>query len=93
MSIKHFIVAALVSIVSFGGLGPAFATGSYYKGIDPASPRQTKSVSQKLNKDATGSINPRAVTYGFPVIVGQPRGSAPVNKGGEGGYYQGISRQ
>ncbi|AFL49474.1 hypothetical protein ABIE78_004755 [Sinorhizobium fredii] len=84
------LAAALVATAVLGGASAAFAGGSYYEGIsdkplftepapkagDEAAVRRTNG---SIDRTSTGAVSDYAV---------QPK---PV-RGGEGEYYQGVSR-
>ncbi|YCI06290.1 hypothetical protein M1D34_30215 (plasmid) [Ensifer sp. D2-11] len=90
MTIKHYIAAALASFVALASVAPALANFDYYEGADINVKRGATSAAKKLDGRATGGIRTKAATYGFPSTAKpDPR----VVKGGEGEYYQGLSRQ
>ncbi|MDW9393076.1 hypothetical protein [Sinorhizobium meliloti] len=90
MTIKHYIAAALTSFVVLASVAPALANFDYYEGVDINAKRGTASAVKKPDGGATGGIRTNAATYGFPSTA---KPVLRVVKGGEGEYYQGLSRQ
>ena len=85
------LAAALVATAVLGGASAAFAGGSYYEGISPTplyterAPKAgdesstVRHANGSVDRTSTGSVSDYAVA---PKLV----------RGGEGEYYQGISR-
>lgn len=90
MTTKYLIATAVASLVAVASVGPALATGSYYEGIDINAKSRAPSAAKKIDGRATGGIRTNAATYGFPNAT-EPR--PVIAKGGEGEYYQGLSRR
>jgi predicted transcriptional regulator len=89
MTIKHFIAAALASFVALASVAPALANFDYYEGVDINAKRGVASAAKKPDGRATGAIRTKAATYFFPSTA---KPVPQVVKGGEGEYYQGLSR-
>jgi len=87
MNTKYRIVTALASLITLASVGPAFATGDYYAGVDVNAQRERPAAAKVTDRRATGSIGTKASTYGFP----NARETRPAFKGGEGEYYHGIN--
>ena len=90
MTTKHYIAAAIVSFGTLASFGPALAAFDYYEGVDINAKSRAASAAKKTDDGATGGIRTNSATYGFPSTV---KPVQRVVKGGEGGYYQGLSRQ
>ncbi len=90
MTTKHFIATALASFVTLASVGPALAAFDYYEGVDINAKSGASSAVKKSDDSATGGIRTNSATYGFPTAA-EP-GRPVISKGGEGEYYQGISR-
>ncbi len=90
MTTEHYIAAALASFVAIASVGPAFANFDYYDGVDINAKRGANSAAEKTDGRATGGIRTNADAYGFPSTA---KPVPQVVKGGEGEYYQGISRR
>ncbi|MCA1440110.1 hypothetical protein I6F07_07700 [Ensifer sp. IC4062] len=90
MTTKHFIATALASFVALASVGPALANFDYYEGVDINAKRGGTSAAKKTHGRVTGGIRTNAGTYGFPSTA---KPVPQVVKGGEGEYYQGISRR
>ncbi|WEX78501.1 hypothetical protein PYH37_003397 [Sinorhizobium numidicum] len=90
-AIHTALAATLVATAVLGGASAAFAGGSYYEGISPTplhterAPNAGDEVSVRRAED--GSID-RTSTGAVSNYGSQPK----VISGGEGEYYQGISR-
>lgn len=89
-AIHSALAAALVAAAVIGGASAAFAGGSYYEGISPSplyTGRAAKSGGETVRHNANGTIDRTATgsVYGY---ARQPK----MIPGGEGEYYQGLSR-
>ncbi|ASY62267.1 pirin [Sinorhizobium sojae CCBAU 05684] len=89
-AIHSALAAALVAVAVIGGASAAFAGGSYYEGISPSplyTGRAAKSGGETVRHNANGTIDRTATgsVYGY---ARQPK----MIPGGEGEYYQGLSR-
>ncbi|ODR89216.1 hypothetical protein [Sinorhizobium alkalisoli] len=89
-AIQTAFAAALVATAVLGGATAAFAGGSYYEGVSPTplyTGRTAKAGGETVRYNANGTIDRTA--------TGSVYGYAPQPKaipGGEGEYYQGLSR-
>ncbi|MEY9781814.1 hypothetical protein [Sinorhizobium fredii] len=84
------LAAALVATAVLGGASAAFAGGSYYEGISPTplyTERAPKAGDEAAVRRPNGSID-RTSTGSVSDYAVQPK----LVRGGEGEYYQGISR-
>lgn len=90
MITKISISAALVSFVTFASVGPAIAAFDYYEGTDINAKRGAPTAAKRTDGRTTGGIRTKAATYGFPNGIEPALKSV---KGGEGEYYQGLSRR
>ncbi|OAP40570.1 hypothetical protein AU381_01265 [Sinorhizobium glycinis] len=84
------LAAALVATAVLGGASAAFAGGSYYEGISDKplfTERALKAGDEAAVRRANGSID-RTATGSVSDFAVQPK----LVRGGEGEYYQGISR-
>jgi hypothetical protein len=83
------LAAALVATAVLGGASAAFAGGSYYEGISPT-PLYTERAPKAGGEAAVrrnGSVD-RTFTGSVADYASQPK----LIRGGEGEYYQGLSR-
>ncbi|HXV32297.1 MAG TPA: hypothetical protein VD840_18350 [Sinorhizobium sp.] len=88
-AIHTALAAALVATAVFGGASAAFAGGSYYEGISPT-PLYTERAPKARDEAAVrrnGTLD-RTFTGSVSDYASQPK----VVRGGEGEYYQGLSR-
>ncbi|OHV72238.1 hypothetical protein [Ensifer sp. LCM 4579] len=89
-AIQTALAAALVATAVLGGATAALAGGSYYEGVSPTplyTGRTAKADGETIRYNANGTIDRTA--------TGSVYGYAPQPKaipGGEGEYYQGLSR-
>lgn len=87
------LAAALVATAVLGGASAAFAGGSYYEGINPTplsterAPKAVGSTTLNIRGSEAGYID-RTATGSVYNYDAKPR----IPQGGEGEYYQGISR-
>ena len=84
------LAAALVATAVVGGASAAFAGGSYYEGISDKplfTERAPKAGGEAAVRHTSGSID-RTSTGSVSDYAVQPK----LVRGGEGEYYQGISR-
>lgn len=82
------LAAALVATAILGGASAAFAGGSYYEGIsDKPLFTERARKAEAVHYGANGSVD-RATTGSVSRYAVQPK----VVPGGEGEYYQGLSR-
>ena len=87
------LAAALVATAVIGGASAAFAGGSYYEGVSPTplfterAPKAVGSSTLNIRGSEAGYID-RTATGSVYNYDAKPR----ILQGGEGEYYQGISR-
>lgn len=92
-TIHTALAAALVATAVLGGASAAFAGGSYYEGISPTplfterAPKAAGSSTLNIRGSEAGYVD-RTSTGSVNNYDARPR----VVQGGEGEYYQGISR-
>lgn len=89
-AIQSALAAALVATAVLGGASAAFAGGSYYEGISQTrlyTGRTAKSGGETVRYNANGTID-RTATGSVDGYARQPK----MIPGGEGEYYQGLSR-
>ncbi len=92
-TIHTALAAALVATAVLGGASAAFAGGSYYEGISPMplfterGPSAAGSSNLNIRGSEAGYVD-RTATGSVSNYSVAPR----VVRGGEGEYYQGISR-
>ncbi|MQW73041.1 hypothetical protein GHK50_29080 [Sinorhizobium medicae] len=90
MITKISVSAALASFVTFASVGPAIAAFDYYEGADINAKRGAPTAVKRTDGRTTGGIRTNAATYGFSNGI---KTAPEVVKGGEGEYYQGLSRR
>ncbi len=84
------LAAALVATAVLGGASAAFAGGSYYEGISPTplyTERAPRAGDESAVRRTNGSVD-RTLTGSVSDYAAQPK----LVRGGEGEYYQSISR-
>lgn len=88
-AVQAALAAALVATAVAGGASAAFAGGSYYEGVSPTPlyKDHAPKAGGEVRYNGNGAID-RTATGSVVDYTAQPR----VIRGGEGEYYQGISR-